>query len=74
MAISLSAPLDSLFADAFQKILLTRRSNSGCGWAGAEHHCLTPDTKGGWDKKVSGKADKAEKAVSGSYTVSDGRA
>ncbi|ORY89473.1 hypothetical protein BCR35DRAFT_300675, partial [Leucosporidium creatinivorum] len=69
-AISLSAPLDSLFSDAFQKVLLTRRSNSGCGWAGAEHHCLQPDSsKGGFDKKACRDADKEEKAISGSYLL-----
>lgn len=51
-------------------MLLTRRSNSGCGWAGAEHHCLQPDSsKDGYDKKACREADKEEKAISGSYLV-----
>lgn len=68
--ISLSAPLDSLFSDKFQEILLTRSSNSNVGWAGAEHHCLAPGkTKQTIDKKACQKADKQENAVAGSYTV-----
>jgi hypothetical protein len=70
-AISLSAPFDSLFADAFQKILLTRRSNEKCGWAAAEHYCLVPGkSKETYDNKACSKADTEEKAISGSYMVS----
>ncbi|GAA5950707.1 hypothetical protein JCM21900_000486 [Sporobolomyces salmonicolor] len=39
-AISLSAPLDSLFLHKFQEILLIRRRDDKCGWAVAEQHCL----------------------------------
>lgn len=68
--ISLSAPLDSLFSDKFQEILLTRRSNANVGWAGAEHHCLAPGkTKGTIDKKACQKADKEESTIAGAYTV-----
>ncbi|KAI5478234.1 ubiquitin-conjugating enzyme E2 Q [Pseudohyphozyma bogoriensis] len=69
-AISLSKPLDSLFTDKFQEILLTRRSNKNLGWAGAELHCLTPGKAGqSIDKKACRAADKDEESIAGSYVL-----
>ncbi|GAA5978067.1 hypothetical protein JCM5350_007386 [Sporobolomyces pararoseus] len=63
-AISLSAPLDSLFFDKFQEVLATRRRNDNVGWAGAESHCLVPGkTAVSIDKAVSKAADKEEKEI-----------
>jgi ubiquitin-conjugating enzyme E2 Q len=69
-AISLSVPLDSLFSDKFQEILLRRRQNPGIGWAGAEHHCLALiKSDGTLNASECKAADLAEKEISGSYTV-----
>ncbi|SGY22977.1 BQ5605_C019g08878 [Microbotryum silenes-dioicae] len=71
-AISLSAPLDALFKEKFQEILLTRRQQSKCGWAAAEHHCMADNPHGkAYDSKAGQAADKAEAelATSGSYNL-----
>ncbi|SCV71838.1 BQ2448_4532 [Microbotryum intermedium] len=71
-AISLSAPLDSLFKEKFQEILLTRRQHAKCGWAAAERHCLADNSRvKAYDGKAGRAADKAEAelATSGSYNL-----
>lgn len=69
-AISLSGPLDSLFSDKFQEILLRRRQNPRIGWAGAEHHCLALlKSDGALHTSECQEADDAEKDISSSYTV-----
>ncbi|GAA5881505.1 hypothetical protein JCM1840_007127 [Sporobolomyces johnsonii] len=69
-AISLSAPLDSLFLDKFQQILLTRRRNDQCGWAAAEQHCLTPGKHSEEvDRKAGRVADKEEKDIASSHNL-----
>ncbi|KAK4700785.1 ubiquitin-conjugating enzyme E2 Q, partial [Phenoliferia sp. Uapishka_3] len=68
--ISLSRPLDSLFSDKFQEILLTRRSNVNVGWAAAEHHCLEPgNTKEAINTRQCRAADVEEDEISGSYEL-----
>ncbi|GAA5893568.1 uncharacterized protein JCM6883_003563 [Sporobolomyces salmoneus] len=63
-AISLSAPLDSLFHDKFQEVLVTRRRNDKVGWAGAESHCLVPGKSAVFlDQKESTAADLEEKQI-----------
>ncbi|GAA5923452.1 hypothetical protein JCM1841_003333 [Sporobolomyces salmonicolor] len=52
-AISLSAPLDSLFLHKFQEILLIRRRDDKCGWAAAEQHCLGGRVAGEEEEEIA---------------------
>ncbi|KAK4053896.1 hypothetical protein OIO90_003733 [Microbotryomycetes sp. JL221] len=69
-AVSLSSPLNSLMNDAFQRILLTRRRFSNCGWAAAEDHCLTAGReKADLDEKAATLLDMTERNLSAGYSV-----
>lgn len=68
-SVSLSGPLDSLFGDKFQEILLARRSHVNLGWAGAEDFCLNFAKTDKFNTKRFAEVDKIEKALEESYAV-----